>query len=74
MGMITIDPIYPNFQHIGYFIMTIGGETTNGDVLDDVELVPVDPIFHPVPDCLTQLNSLPEVTKYTAGALDYSSM
>ena len=51
-------------------IMVIGG-FSNGSYLDDVELVSIDPISHPVPDCLSQLNPLPELTGGSAGALDY---
>ena len=40
--------------------------------LDEVELVSIDPVLHPVPDCLTQLNPLPEPHGGAAGALDYS--
>lgn len=52
--------------------MAIGGE--NANVLNDVELVSLDPILHPIPDCLAQLNPLPEFTKWAAGSLDYTSM
>ena len=51
------------------FIMAIGGENPNG--LNDVELVSLDPTLHPIPDCLAQLNILPEATKFAAGSLDY---
>ena len=53
----------------GQFIMVIGG--LNGSYLDDVELVSIDPLLHPVPDCLSQLNPLPALTGASAGALDY---
>ena len=53
--------------------MAIGGFGGLGFALDDVELVSLDPISQPVPDCLTELNPLPEETDYAAGALDYSS-
>ena len=55
-------------------IMAIGGEISDDLAIDDVELVSLDPILHPIPDCLSQLNPLPEVTKYAAGSLDYTSM
>ena len=54
------------------FIMAIGGENPNG--LNDVELVSLDPILHPIPDCLTKLNPLPQFTTQAAGSLDYTSM
>ena len=53
----------------GQFIMVIGG--LNGTYLDDVELVSIDPLLHPVPDCLSRLNPLPELTGGSAGAIDY---
>ena len=53
--------------------MAIGGRDSSS-YLDDVELVSLDPILQPVPDCLAQLNPLPEATAYAAGALDTSSM
>ena len=40
--------------------------------LDDVELISLDPITNPVPDCLTKLNKLPTSLSDLAGALDYS--
>ena len=52
--------------------MAIGGYY--GSYLDDVELVSLDPILQPVPDCLAQLNPLPEAIDNAAGAVDTSSM
>ena len=52
--------------------MAIGG--SDGLYLDDVELISLDPILQPVPDCLAQLNPLPEAIYYAAGAVDTSSM
>ena len=57
--------------------MAIGGQkdypSPNGPkTIDDVELVAIDPILHPVPDCLTELNPLPHPVAWSAGALDYS--
>ena len=49
--------------------MVIGGY--NGTYLYDVELTSLDPIFNPLPDCLTQLNNFP-IPYGSAGALDYS--
>ena len=51
-------------------IMVIGG--FNGSYLDELELVSIDPVLHPVPECLSQLNPLPALTGASAGALDYS--
>lgn len=51
-----------------YFIMAIGGNNARYDV----ELLSLDPVSHPVPDCLMQLNSHPEDINDAAGALDYS--
>ena len=50
--------------------MAIGGYY--GKYGDDVELVPLDPILYPVPDCLTELNPLPVTNAGAAGGLDYS--
>ena len=50
--------------------MVIGGY--NGSQLDDVELVSLDPISQPVPECLTELNPLPVTVYEAAGGLDYS--
>ena len=52
-------------------IMVIGG--FNGSYLDEVELVSIDPVLHPVPECLSQLNPLPALTGASAGAIDYES-
>ena len=43
-----------------------------GDIIDDVELVSLDPILQPLPECLTELNPTPVVLSNHAGALDYS--
>ena len=57
---------------LGYFIMVISGY--DGPYLEDVELLAIDQTLHPVPDCLTQLNPLPNIrTLFGAGAVDYSS-
>ena len=51
--------------------MVIGGyEDTS--YLDDVELVSINPVLNPVPECLSQLNSLPLSLTGAAGAVDYS--
>ena len=55
---------------LGNFVIIVGGN--NGFVLDDVELISLDPVLTPVPDCLTQLNSFPIAFYAAAGALDYS--
>ena len=52
-------------------VMVIGG--FNGSYLDEVELVSIDPVLHPVPECLSQLNPLPALTGASAGAIDYES-
>ena len=44
----------------------------DGSAVYDVELVSLDPILSPVPDCLTQLNPFPMTSYSAAGALDYS--
>ena len=54
----------------GYFIMSIGG--WNGDRISDVELTSLDPELFPVPDCLTNLNSISPAVSGHFGALDYS--
>ena len=51
-------------------MMVIGGD--DGRKLDDVELVSLDPISQPVPECLTELNPLPVTVYEAAGGLDYS--
>ena len=55
--------------------MVIGGSSYAGPGLglDDVELLSLDPILDPVPDCLTQLRPLPSSIRAAAGALDQSS-
>ena len=52
--------------------MVIGGYNSNAVSLYDVELVSLDRISSPVPDCLTQLNQFPGFATSSAGALDYS--
>ena len=58
--------------------MVIGGYNGSyygdpeGEYLDDVELVPIDQDLYPVPECLSQLNPLPEGVEGMAGALDHS--
>ena len=37
-----------------------------------MEIVSLDPISSPVPDCLTELNQYPAYSDGSAGALDYS--
>ena len=49
--------------------MAIGGDNI---AMFDVELLSLDPISRPVPDCLTYLNPLPQWITGAAGALDYS--
>ena len=71
IGMIIVETFNHNLSLLGYFIMATGGE--NANVLNDVELVSLDPILHPIPDCLAQLNPLPEFTFMAAGSLDYTS-
>ena len=44
----------------------------DGSAVYDVELVSLDPILSPVPDCLTELNPFPMTSYSSAGALDYS--
>ena len=43
------------------------------DYLDDVELVSLDPVLQPLPECLTELNPLALPLSGPGGALDYSS-
>ena len=50
--------------------MTIGGSNASETYIDDVELISLDSMSYPVPDCLTKLSGL-AVTR-AAGALDYS--
>ena len=50
--------------------MTIGGYYEG--YLDDVELTSLDQELFPLPDCLTNLNSLPVPLAGPAGSLDYS--
>ena len=45
----------------------------DGSKIDDVELVSLDPILQPLPECLTELNPFPLSVSGLAGALDYSS-
>ena len=56
---------------VGYFIMSIGGLEDAG-FSPNVEITALDPELYPVPDCLTNLNSLPLPTSGHFGALDYS--
>ena len=60
----------------GYYLMVMGGYgrylAGPDHYLDEVELVSIDPVLYPVPDCLSQLNPLPEPHGGAAGALDYS--
>ena len=51
--------------------MSIGGINKLGSV-DDVELTSLDPELFPVPDCLTNLNSISPAVSGHFGALDYS--
>ena len=44
----------------------------DGSTIDDVELVSLDPILQPLPECLTELNPYPILSTGHAGALDYS--
>ena len=50
--------------------MVIGGDYPRypSEVGDDVELVSLDPINYPVPDCLQNLNPLPVPIFYAGGA------
>ena len=57
---------------LGYFFMVIGGYGDGKLMMDDVELVPIDPDLYPVPECLSQLNPSPAPLVAMAGALDYS--
>ena len=55
--------------------MVVGGYEgiiDNGGAMDDVELVSLDPILQPLPECLTELNPTPVVLTDHVGALDYS--
>ena len=62
---------FGSVSSLGQFLMVIGGyeDTSN---LDDVELVSINPVLNPVPECLSQLNSLPLSLTGAAGAVDYS--
>ena len=62
---------FGSVSSLGQFLMVIGGfEDTS--YLDDVELVSINPVLNPVPECLSQLNSLPHALTGAAGAVDYS--
>ena len=62
---------FGSVSSLGQFLMVIGGyEGTS--YLDDVELVSINPVLNPVPECLSQLNSLPHALTGAAGAVDYS--
>ena len=57
------------------FVMAIGGYRCIGgscSYLDDVELVSLDPILQPLPECLNELNSIPQPLNGLAVAVDYS--
>ncbi len=41
----------------GHWAMVVGGYV--GGELDDVELISLDPVNHPVPECLKQLGNFP---------------
>ena len=53
----------------GEFLIVIGGYQ-NASYLDDVELVSLNPTLNPVPDCLSNLNSLPFPLAGAAGTAD----
>ena len=55
---------------IDFYLMVIGGAYPRypSEVGDDVELVSLDPINYPVPDCLQNLNPLPAPIFYAGGA------
>jgi len=55
----------------GIFVIVVGGSNFDDGYLYDVELVSLDPITSPVPDCLTQLNPFPIPSYGSAGANDY---
>ena len=48
------------------------GGSTDGLTVENVEIVSLDPIYSPVPDCLKELNQFPIYTLGSAGALDYA--
>jgi len=50
----------------------VGGYNNNNSYIENVEIVSLDPISSPVPDCLTELNQFPVYSYGSAGALDYS--
>ncbi len=47
--------------------MVVGG-FNGGGRLDTVELISLDPVNHPVPDCLKQLGNYPEDMFFAGGA------
>ncbi len=47
--------------------MVVGGVADGGE-LDDVELISLDPVNHPVPDCLKQLGNFPTPIIWGGGA------
>ena len=62
---------FGSVSSLGQFLMVIGGYKDTS-YLDDVELVSINPALNPVPECLSQLNSLPLPLTGAAGAVDYS--
>ncbi len=52
----------------GHWVMVVGGYDSADD-LDEVELVSLDPISHPVPDCLQRLGNFPRPAVTAGGAV-----
>ena len=51
----------------GHWVMVVGGYD-GADDLDEVELVSLDPVSHPVLDCLQQLGNFPRPAVTAGGA------
>ena len=41
-----------------HWVFVGGGQTLDGDVVDDVQLVSLDPVNHPIPSCLMNLRPM----------------
>ncbi len=46
----------------------VGGTSSDNDFLDNVELISLDPLSHPVPECLRQLENYPVGMRRGGGA------
>ena len=50
--------------------MVVAGGFDSVNVLADVEVISLDPVYHPVPDCLRTLQPLPVETYSPSGGVN----